>query len=197
MVSRGLSRPASGEAHFLLIRHPRVAPTLATPMDLRIIASTQIDPKKALADGMLDEGLYYALAIGRIDLPPLRDRGPDIIPLAEKFLRDAKERHGRSDTRMSEEFKEVLLGCAWPGNLRQLNTVVEHAVLMSSEDELGPETLPDEILADRWTREPKELTEDVIRAALNRTRNNRSKAAELLGVGRTTLWRAMKRLDVA
>lgn len=165
--------------------------------DVRIVAGLEIDPEDAMAQGMLREDLYFAFAMGRIDLPPLRERGPDILRFAERFISELRLRNGRPNLAMSDDFKEMLMGCAWPGNIRQLRNVIEHAAIMSNEDLLMPGVLPDEVLADRWHREPRELTEDVVRAALNRTHNNRSKAAELLGVGRTTLWRAMKRLNVA
>ncbi len=67
---------------------------------------------------------------------------------------------------------------------------------MSGGGELTPADLPEEILATRWTRQPGELTEEVIRATLSKTHNNRSRAAQLLGVGRTTLWRSMKRYGI-
>ena len=165
--------------------------------DVRIVTGLELDPEDAMAQGLLREDLYYAFALGRIDVPPLRERGPDILRLAERFLSELRTRNARANLAMSDDFKDMLMGCAWPGNVRQLRNVLEHAAIMSNEDLLVPGVLPDEVLSDRWNREPRELTEDVIRAALNRTHNNRSKAAELLGVGRTTLWRAMKRLNVA
>ncbi len=166
-------------------------------VDVRIIAAMDEDPIDALEAGALREDLFYSLSIGRIDLPPLRERRTDIIRLAELFLREFRERHGQPDAKMSPEFKEMLLQCAWPGNVRQLRNVIEHALIMAMGRDLSPADLPEEVLADRWQGRPKELSLEVVRAALNRARNNRTRAAELLGVGRTTLWRAMKRLDVA
>ncbi len=165
--------------------------------DFRVIAAIGEDPKRAVSRGALRESLYYALAIGRIDLPPLRERETDIIRLAELFLQEFRERHNRPQTELSIEFRQVLLETAWPGNVRQLRNVIEHAVIMAGDQNLAPAHLPDEILASRWTRQPQELTEEVIRAALNRCHNNRSQAADLLGVGRTTLWRSMKKLNIA
>lgn len=183
-----------------VIREGKIVAPDATPdapCDVRIICGCDEDPQEMIAQGRLTEKLYYALAMGRIDLPPLRERGADIIPIADKFLQESKTRHNRPEAAMSDEFKSILIAGAWPGNLRQLRNVIEHALLMSSGGVLTPDTLPDEVLTDRWNREPRELTEEVIRAALQRTGNNKSKAAELLGVGRTTLWRAMKRFSVA
>lgn len=168
----------------------------AVKADVRVFASTQKDPLEEVEGGALREDFYYALAVGRVDLPPLRERGTDVLRLAESFFQEFKERHRRQGLTMTEPFKQVLLDCAWPGNLGQLRNVIEHAIIMAQEDELAPANLPEEILATRRAREPQALTEAVIRAALKRTHNSRSQAAEILGVGRTTLWRAMKRLSI-
>ncbi|MBI5091465.1 MAG: sigma 54-interacting transcriptional regulator [Candidatus Hydrogenedentes bacterium] len=165
-------------------------------VDVRIIAATQMDPRQAMASGVLREDIYYALAIAQIELPPLRERGDDILRLADAFLREAQARYQRADTAMAPEFKKALLDCAWPGNLRQLRNVIEHAVLMSSGAALAAEDLPDDILATRIAPAPQELSPEVIRAALRRTKGNRSHAAKLLNVGRTTLWRALKRMGL-
>ena len=115
--------------------------------------------------------------------------------IATITLNRPERRNALSDI-LTPAFRQALLDCSWPGNVRQLKNVIEHAVIMSTDDELSAQDLPDEILATRWTRQPKALSPEVIRATLNRTHNNRSKAAELLGVGRTTLWRSMKRYGI-
>ncbi|MBI4560183.1 MAG: sigma 54-interacting transcriptional regulator [Candidatus Hydrogenedentes bacterium] len=165
-------------------------------VDVRIIAATQQDPQESVESGALREDLFYALSVGRIDLPPLRERGLDVSRLAELFLQEATQRFNRPDRTLSTELKRALQECAWPGNIRQLRHVIEHAVIMAQDRELGTQHLPDEILVTRVERPAEELTAHVIRAALRRTHNNRSRAADLLGVGRTTLWRAMKRLGL-
>lgn len=165
-------------------------------VDIRVMAATQSDIDKAVKKGTFREDLYYALAISRVDIPPLRKRATDILRLSEAFLIEFKERHKCEHVTMSGEFREAIMDCAWPGNVRQLRNVIEHAVLMSSTGRLTPKELPDEILASRWVRKPEHLTEEVILATLSRTHNNRSEAAELLGIGRTTLWRTMKKLGI-
>lgn len=162
--------------------------------DVRLIASTEHDLREKVAAGEFLENLYLAFAVAPIEIPPLRDRGTDIVRLAEKFLEEFRERYDREDLDFSQEFKQVLLDCAWPGNVRQLRDVVEHAVIMAQTNTLGLAELPEDILATRLKRTQKELSEEVVRAALHRTRGNRTEAAKLLGVGRTSLWRAMKRL---
>ncbi len=164
--------------------------------DVRVIAAVQEDPLEAKEAGEIREDFYYALAVGRLDVPPLRERQTDILRLAEDFLRDFQKKYERPRVSMSAAFKQVLLDCAWPANVRQLRNVIEHAVIMSSGGELEPKDLPEEILATRWMKQPGDLTPEVIKATLSRTNNNRSKAAEMLGVGRTTLWRSMKRYGI-
>jgi DNA-binding NtrC family response regulator/predicted hydrocarbon binding protein len=188
-----------GELQGILLRFledGRVQPigaTTGSKMNVRIVCATQTDPDKAVKSGKIREDLFYALSVSRVDVPPLRKRESDILRLAEAFLVEFRERHNCEHVDMSQEFKEALIGSAWPGNVRQLRNVVEHSVIMSTDGTLTPKELPQEILASRWVKKPEVLTEEVILAMLNRTHNNRSEAADLLGIGRTTLWRAMKK----
>lgn len=164
--------------------------------DVRVMAATQFDPLEKLASGELREDLYYALAIGRIDIPPLRERGEDILRLAQTLLGEARDRYDKPNARFSEDFKQALMDCSWPGNVRQLRNVIEYAVVFGPDRELGLSELPEDVLTNRWGRPSQDLSEDLIRAVLRRTKGNRSEAAELLNVGRTTLWRAMKRYGI-
>jgi len=164
--------------------------------DVRVVAATQFDPLDKLASGELREDLYYALAVGRIDVPPLRARSDDILRIAQTFLAEASERFDKPVPRMGDEFSRVLRECSWPGNLRQMRNVIEHALLFARDEELGLADLPEEVIAARWARPPQDLSAGVVRAVLKRTRGNRSEAATILGVGRTTLWRAMKRMGI-
>ena len=111
-------------------------------------------------------------------------------------MTDARERYDRPAQQFSIEFKQALLDCAWSGNIRQLRNTIEHAVVFGQNSELGIEDLPEEIISFRAVRPSQELTPDVLKAMLKRTRGNRSEAAELLGIGRTTLWRLMKRSNI-
>ena len=190
------------EAQALLLR--TIEDKTVTPLgaqepakaDVRIIAATQHDPQVQMTYGKIRDDLYYAVAVGRIDVPPLRDRLDCILPLAHGFMIDARDRYERPAAQFSKEFKQALLDCAWPGNLRQLKNTVEHAVVFGPNRELGIEDLPEEIISFRSVRPSQELNGDVLRAMLKRTRGNRSEAAELLGIGRTTLWRLMKRAGI-
>jgi DNA-binding NtrC family response regulator/predicted hydrocarbon binding protein len=190
------------EAQVLLLRAMRegvVFPLGAeSPVkaEIRVVAATQHHLAAKLSSGEFLEHLYYALNVAAIDIPPLRERDSDILRLAETFLREFCEHYNRPDLKFSQDLKQALLDCAWPGNVRQLRGVIEHAVIMAEGDMLGIEALPEDVLATRWRRPQQELTEEVVRAALRRARGNRGEAADLLGIGRTSLWRAMKRLGI-
>lgn len=165
--------------------------------DFRLAAGMEEEPETLRRSGRLREDVYYVLKTARLDLPPLRERGTDVLRLAELFLEEARARHGRPEAELSREAKDVLLGCAWPGNARQLKNAVDHAVLMAEGSVLGLGDLPEEVVTERAAPAPRHLTREVVEAALTRTRGNRTEAAALLGVGRTTLWRLMKRMGLA
>lgn len=192
-----LSLDAQGRL-FNAMKDGSVSPLGGDPVrtDTRIVAAAPQDPLELVKQGAFREDLYYALSVGRIDLPALRDRGADILRLAERFLQDFRERYEKPGLELGKEVKQTLLDSAWPGNVRQLRNVIEHAVVFGRDGEITPSDLPQDVLATEWRRAPRELTEDVVRAALGRCRGNRTHAADLLGVGRTTLWRAMKRFGL-
>jgi DNA-binding NtrC family response regulator len=164
--------------------------------EVRVIAATSRDPQELVGEGLLREDLYLALSTEQIYLPPLRERGTDILRLAQHLLQEFRQRYESPEIAFSEEVKEALLDCAWPGNVRQLRDVVEHLVVFAQGRELGLSDLPPEVLTDRKARSPRKLTAEVVEAALRRTRGNRGHAAEMLGVGRTTLWRMMKKMGL-
>lgn len=163
---------------------------------VRVIASVAGRGDTLVKEGLLHEQLFYLTRVARVALPPLRERGTDILRLAERFARECRERYDNKQVTLSDGLKHVLLECSWPGNIDQLKNAIEHAVIMCRDGVADVGDLPEEILAVRWKGKAQELSEEVIRAALNRAHGNRSQAADMLGVGRTTLWRAMKRLGL-
>lgn len=165
-------------------------------VSVRLIAATAEEPQDLLAAGRLREDLYYALSIARMDIPPLRERGSDILRIAAAFLREFSEAYEREELLFSKECMQVLQECAWPGNVRQLRNVIEQAVIFATDKTIALADLPEDIVLSRFKKTSDELGEDVIRLALRKTRGNRSAAADLLGVGRTTLWRAMRRMNI-
>lgn len=168
----------------------------AHPYSARLIASVSGRGDDLVKEGLLHEKVFYLMRVARVTLPPLRERGTDILRLAERFLRECRERYENKEVELSDGLKHMLLECSWPGNIEQLKNAVEHAFIISKNGIADVGDLPEEILAVRWKGKAQELSEEVIRAALSRAHGNRSQAADMLGVGRTTLWRAMKRLGL-
>ena len=122
-------------------------------VDVRIVAATNVDLRQLVREGKFREDLFYRLNVISIDLPPLRQRKEDIPLLVEFFLRRYSEENQRSPRRLNTEALRSLLACAWPGNVRQLENVIERAVVLSSGPEIGPDLLPDQ-LAGRGTSLP-------------------------------------------
>lgn len=171
----------------------RVGETRTRSVDVRIVAATQRSLAEEMEEGRFREDLYYRLNVYRITIPPLRQRREDIPALLE---------HGgrlRGDARpMSPLALSVLSAYDWPGNVRQLWAVAESAAVRAGGRVIGLEHLPEEI-RERWKETALEAAEDgttrreSLQAVLEETGGNRVRAAAILGVSRTTLWRMMKR----
>jgi two-component system response regulator AtoC len=171
-----------------------VGDTRARKVDARVVAATSRDLARAVADGSFREDLYWRLAVVPVRLPPLRERGEDVRALAEHFLaRFARLRPELERPRFSVEATALLLAHRWPGNVRELEHVVERAVVLADGPVIGEEDLPDAVRAAGVPRSvevgdgplsikraTRALEADLIRAALERTGGNRTRAAELL-----------------
>jgi len=179
--------------------------------DVRVVASTNRDLEKEVAAGRFREDLYYRLNVIHVHLPALRERRDDIPALAMHFLRGARERSGRADLEgFTADALEALKEQDWQGNVRALENTVERAVLLSAGPriearELGLKTRTSAKAED--TRLPEggidlraaieRYENDLIRQALTRTNGNRNRAAQLLGLNRTTLVEMLKRKRLA
>jgi len=179
----------------------RLGENTPRPIDVRVIAATNRDLPTALADGTLREDLYYRLAVIQIRVPPLRERRDDILPLARAFVQRAREKHALPGLTLHATSAEALLGHSWPGNVRELENAIEHAAVLSKDGVIRPRHLPRSVtepsLAAALGRgsAPQTLAElerAHIRAVLAHTGGNRTRAAALLGIGATTLWRKLK-----
>ena len=169
----------------------------------RLLAATNKDLTKLVAEGKFREDLYYRLKVFPIELPSLRERAEDIIPLAEHFLRKAKKKLGGKAVRFSPEAAEALRAYRWPGNVRELEHAIERALIMASGAAVGAADLPPEMLPDvqagikRGAKETLEGAEKRhILQALSDCGGNQVEAAKLLGVARNTLWRKLKSYGV-
>ncbi len=179
----------------------RVGGNEAIPVDVRIVAATNHDLRKFVADGGFRDDLYYRLAVVTITMPPLRERPMDIPLLVRHFLDKLAHESGRAAKRLSAETLSLLSAYHWPGNVRELEHVIERAVALSSNDVVLPDDLPPQV-----RREPEhaprlpaaEMTlEDVKRwyvtKVLEDMGGNKLRAAEVLGIDRRTLYRILDR----
>ncbi len=181
----------------------RVGGVKTIKVDVRIIAATNRDLHADVQQGKFRADLFYRLNVVPIRIPPLRERKEDIIPLLDYFLEKFAARHGKPAHQARPETTTALLRHDWPGNIRELENTVERMVLMAETDTLGLDQLPPEIRPDAPNPESSTFKErmdeisiasekQMIVDALNRTNQNRTKAAELLGISRRTLQNKIK-----
>ena len=182
----------------------RVGDSQTRKADVRVIAATHIDLRKAIAEGRFREDLYYRLRVVPIEIPPLRARREDIEPLAQYLLARVATRHGRA-VRFSPDSLRTLLRYSWPGNVRELENAIEYAIAVGRGQTIQPEDLPVEItepLALPFTLSPQQQDapqlrgrtdeREFLRAMLDQHHWRRDDAARSLGISRTTLWRRMR-----
>ncbi|MBI5718751.1 MAG: sigma-54-dependent Fis family transcriptional regulator [Burkholderiales bacterium] len=168
-------------------------------VDVRFVAATNRDLEAMVKAGSFREDLYYRLNVGSIDVPPLRARPDDMLPLARHFLAEAGTMMGIHDPRLEPEAAPLLEHYAWPGNVRELRNVMERALILSGGTPVAPQHLPREVVAatsrrdapadaDGLTLQPlAEIEKRHIRRALEHCRGNKTRAAKLLGITRLTL----------
>jgi len=175
----------------------------ATPVDVRVVAATNRELRGEVEAGRFREDLYYRLNVFRIELPPLRERKADLPLLVEHFLRRRAEKESPSRRpTCSPLAMRILQGYRWPGNVRELFSVLESARIQADGARIEAQDLPPEVREasdrigngpERYRHEGSDADERAsIRIALEETDGVRSRAAELLGMSRTTLWRKMK-----
>ncbi len=177
----------------------KVGETRPIKVDVRIIAATNQDLVTMIEDGSFREDLFYRLSVVTIPLPPLRDRREDIPLLAEHFLRKSSERYALRLRRLHPQALEMLVTYNWPGNVRELENVIESAVVLSKNEELSSEDLPENIrrqksrIAKIYLDIPEdgisleEVEKELLVKALEKAEGNQSKAARLLNITRKTL----------
>ena len=172
-------------------------------VDVRLIAATNVDPAKAVQQGRLREDLYYRINVIGICVPPLRDRAEDIPLLVETFISEFNERNDKAVKALAPEAMRVLQRYSWPGNIRELRNVIERAVILSPGEFVEAEFLPADLsgapppsihtvgLTPGMTVDEAERR--LIELTLEHTRDNKTRAAEILGVTVKTLHNKLKR----
>jgi two-component system response regulator HydG len=174
----------------------RVGDTRSFSVDVRILCATHRDLDEAVARGGFREDLYYRLKVFTLLVPPLRERRADILPLARLFA----ARHGRDGAPFTARAIAALEGHAWPGNVRELENAVHHGVVLARGGDIDAAHLPDELARAPRPRPAARLRtlaeaeRDHVLAVLEACGGNQLRAAEVLGVGRTTLWRKLRAL---
>lgn len=174
----------------------KVGDTKSTKANVRIIAATNRELKKEIKEGKFREDLFYRLNVFSIELPSLRERKEDIPLLAALFLKIFAEKTNKRVTGMSKEFIVRLQQQEWKGNIRELKNVIERAVILADDAELRPEHLPLEIQQSTFdgpsSFDLANIERSHIEKVLRHTKGNKTKAAELLGIGLTTLYRKLE-----
>ncbi len=188
----------------------RVGSSQTARVDTRVVAATNRDLEHEVKEGNFREDLFYRLSVVAIRVPPLRERRSDIPLLAEHFLRTASAKAGRGRLKLSEETLKVLVAYNWPGNVRELESFVEYAALHARGSEVMPEDLPAKLQTNEMraaSRSPlPALFEDLpsldeverryLQHVLKMVNGNRTRAAEILGVDRRTLYRMAERFRI-
>jgi DNA-binding NtrC family response regulator len=173
-------------------------------VDVRVIAATNLNPVEALKSGKLREDLYYRLNVFQIELPPLRDRREDVPLLIQRFLNEFNGTNNKTVKAVDQDAMQILEQYPWPGNIRELRNVIERATILSDGDFIetrhlppllvtkGEETLPTMTLTPGTTVDEAERR--LILLTLDHTRNNKTRAAEILGISLKTLHNKLNRM---
>ncbi len=177
----------------------RVGGTRPIKVDVRFIAATNQNVRSVIAEGRFREDLYYRLNIMEIFIPPLRDRRDDIPPLCTYFLEKHLPSSRKKIAGFTKDAMDVLMHYSYPGNVRELENIVERAIILEKSDHITPESLPQTIkMFQIETIEPdkvktiEELNKEYAEKVIDMLGGNKSKAAEVLGISRTSLWRILK-----
>src|SRR3954449_2524370 len=173
-------------------------------VDVRVIAATNVNPTDAVRNGKLREDLYYRLNVFAIELPPLRDRRDDVPLLIQRFLNEFNGVNEKAVKAVDAEAMQILEQYPWPGNIRELRNIVERAVILAEGEFIemrhlppllvtrGEETLPTMTLTPGTTVDEAERR--LILLTLDHTRNNKTRAAEILGISLKTLHNKLNRM---
>ena len=184
----------------------RVGGTAEIPVDIRILAATNKDLKGEVERGAFRQDLYYRINVVTLQVPPLVERQDDIPLLCQHFLRKFAEAQGKAVNQISPEVMEVLLNYEFPGNIRELENILERAVTLSAGKFIEMPHLPLDFQQPhmfqvqrhqkREFRTLEENEKEYISWVVNQVNGNKTKAAEILGIDRVSLWRKLKRYDL-
>jgi DNA-binding NtrC family response regulator len=201
--------PAPTQAKLLRVLEDRKVRRLGskteTPVDVRVLAATNKDPEQAVGSGQLRQDLFFRLNVFHIHLPPLREHKEDIPLLVEYMLHEVNSKHGKQVRGIGAEVLDIFMGHTWPGNIRELRNVLERASIMCEKDLITRANLPPEF-GKMAAKGPSDLSaikfpvgttvdameRELIVQTLSATGNNKTRAAELLGISLKTLHNKLK-----
>jgi transcriptional regulator with PAS, ATPase and Fis domain len=175
--------------------------------DVRIIAATNKDLSTLVKEAKFRDDLYYRLNVVKIDLPPLSQRREDIPMLIDTFIQKFNAKMGKQIAGVSDQALRLLLNHDYPGNVRELENIIEHAFVLCGGNRIDLDCLPKELTTKKEEARvsvpieeghPFEKAEaGVVKRALEKNRGNRVKTAGELGISRATLWRKIKQYGLA
>ncbi len=183
----------------------RVGGTEEIPVDIRIIAATNKDLKYEIEAGTFRQDLYYRLNVITLYVPPLSERKDDIPLLCQYFLRKFSDAQGKQIENISDQVTDLLMNYEFPGNIRELENIIERAVTLSNGTAIEMSHLPSDIqqltfrISGKRRREFLTLEEnemEYIAWVLDQVNQNKTKAAEILGIDRVSLWRKLRRYHI-
>ncbi len=204
--------PAQTQAKLLRVLEDhkvrRLGSKVETPVDVRVVAATNKNPEQAVADGHLRQDLYFRLNVFHIHLPPLRDHKDDLALLIEHLLAEISEKHGKKISGVGADVMDLFKSYPWPGNVRELRNVLERSAIASDRGTITRQHLPSEFARTPATaaaglggiRFPVGTTVDavereLIMQTLGATSQNKTRAAELLGISLKTLHNKLKEYE--
>ncbi|MEJ2683974.1 MAG: sigma-54 dependent transcriptional regulator [Candidatus Sulfobium sp.] len=177
----------------------RVGGTRPIKVDVRFLAATNQHVGNILSHGKLREDLYYRLNVMEIFIPPLRDRKEDIGPLSAYLLQKHLPKANKQITGLTKEAADILLNYSFPGNVRELENIIERAIILEKGQLITPESLPEslkifhiETIKPGPVKTLEEVNKEYAQKVVEMFGGNKSKAAELLGISRTSLWRILR-----
>jgi len=175
----------------------RIGSNQVIPVDIRLICATNRNPDTMVRDGLFREDLLYRINTIQVELPPLRERGNDIIILAEYFLKKYTYKYKKPDLRLNRQAADKMMNYSWPGNVRELEHTIEKAVILSDSSILKPEDLylkPSSTFTGAGSFTTlDEMERHMIQQALDSNNGNFTAAADQLGITRQTLYNRMKK----
>ena len=175
----------------------RIGSNQVIPVDIRLICATNRNPDTMVRDGLFREDLLYRINTIQVELPPLRERGNDIIILAEYFLKKYTYKYKKPDLRLNRQAADKMMNYSWPGNVRELEHTIEKAVILSDSSILKPEDLylkPSSTFTGSGSFTTlDEMERHMIQQALDSNNGNFTAAADQLGITRQTLYNRMKK----